>query len=63
MIEKMEGEFRKKRVDLLLFLELDTQGFESIVHILDAQLALIDAIAALFTTVRDESVIANLNSF
>lgn len=62
-IEVMEREFRKNRIDFLLFLELDTQGFDSITHILDAQLALVDIIVSLFFVTRDQTILTELSTF
>lgn len=62
-LQKMEREFRKNRIDFLLFLELDMQASETIAHVLDAQQALIEAIISLFAVSRDASILAELKNF
>ncbi len=62
-LQIMEKEFRKNRVDFLLFLELDMQAAETVNHILEAQLALTESILAIFFIAREQTLLSQLSTF
>ncbi len=59
-LQTMEKEFRRNRVDFLLFLELDIQAAETVWRVLDAQLSYIDKLASLYFMGRDKNLLTDL---
>lgn len=62
-LEETEAEFRKGRVDLLTFLELDGAFAETAAHVFEAQLALSAKIVDLLTLTGERTPLARLGSF
>ncbi len=62
-LQTMEKEFRKNRVDFLLFLELDVQAAETVNHVLDAQLAVLESILSIFFIACDQTLLSQLSTF
>jgi outer membrane protein TolC len=62
-LRSMEKEFRKNRLDLLLFLDLEIQVAETANRILNAQLFFADTIASLHFLGRDKNLVAELSNF
>jgi len=62
-LQSMEKEFRKNRIDFILFLELDIQATETANRVLNAQLHLLDTVASLHFLARDKNLLADLSTF
>lgn len=62
-LKSIELEFRKNRVDFLLFLDLDVQFAETANRVIDAQQKLVEKITALYVLCRDKSLPAALSRY
>ncbi len=61
--EEVEEEFRKGRVDLLIFLEVEEEYEETIEHALDAQLSLAASAVEIFALTGDADFLRQLESY
>ena len=61
-LRAMEIEFRKNRVNFLLFIELDIQAAETVTRVLNAQLTFVDTVASLYFLARDKNLISELGN-
>lgn len=62
-LQDIEKEFRKNRVDFLLFLDLDVQAAETASRVFDAQRSFLEVISALYFLHRDKNLAIDLAKF
>jgi len=62
-LKETDEEFRKGRVDLLVFLELDTETSETFNRVLEAHYLLMEKVTTLFLLSGERNIISELTTF